>query len=105
MKTVNLTETLKTIRGEPVFEQDGKTTATLRYILCSALIAPIDGSGDEKFIRGALAIRLRDAGDVELLTEAEVKLLRTCVGSAYPHPEIVHGVWQLLDAPEVSAGP
>lgn len=106
MKSIDLNQELKNLRDEPVLEQDGKTPATLRYICCSALITPVNASADDKFQRMSLAIRFRDAGVEVTVTEEERKLIRDCIGQAYSQPEIVHGAWQLLDAPEpvTSAG-
>lgn len=98
MKTLKLTQTLKNLKGEPVFEQDGKTHASLRYVCCSALITPINDTGEEKFSRGELAIRLRDAGSLVNLTDEEIKLAKRAIGNAFSQPEIVIGAWTLLDA-------
>lgn len=86
------------IEGKPVY---------LAQVLITALGMVFQNenpSGDEKFRRGVLAGRIKEAflkdGEMEF-SEEEVKLLKYVVGKAYS-PFVVYAVWNLLDGKEVS---
>lgn len=102
MQKIKLSSKLSNVQCKAIKEADGKTDATLRYVCMSALVTPTQGSGEEKFMRVALANRLRDAGDEIELTGEEVQVLRQVVGQVFQQPEVVYAAWQLL-VPEAAA--
>ena len=104
---IKMDQNLRTVEGDlPMFTatqgEDNKeirTPVTLQSLVLGALNYPEkDISGEEKTNRYALALRIRDAAEVDLTVE-EVAMIKRLVDLNYPHPQIAGQVWAMLDPP------
>lgn len=100
MITINLREEVRLVTGEALSAGNGEPVSLASVLITSlGVTAPSQIIGPkEKFQRGALAARIKDAflepGTIEL-SDKEVELLKLAVGYAC-QPFVVHAVWKLL---------
>lgn len=96
---IDLRYELKDINGN-VYTNENQVAATLKSILIGALLAVYRGeenlSGEEKFARWNLAVRINDADEAVDMTVEEVAKVKTLIGKAY-NTVIVGQVWQQLE--------
>jgi hypothetical protein len=95
--TVDFDAVLTDQKGEPI-----QGDATLAILCANALFATFpderDLSGEEKFKRGMLALRIQGGGKL-LLTAEEIAKVKKLVAKAFG-PLIVVQAWQMLDPAE-----
>lgn len=99
---VNLNDTIKNLKGEPIKIRDTEENMTLKFLCMEALIGTYESekslSGGKKAERWQFATRLQSTvGNIDLKSE-EISLLKELIGMAYT-PLAVGQAWQLLDPP------
>ena len=96
---INFSQTL-TIRGIRVQVTEGQDV-TLGEACRVALIAPTEQklSIDKMVERGRLALRLAEGGEIEIKPE-EVAKIREALPNAFPSPELVVTIYDMLDPSE-----
>lgn len=98
---INVNQTLKTIIGEVLKDNDGQGNAidaTLKMAIVNALLAPLpqgkQESGTDKVKKWKLATKVYETDEVDF-DENDIKLIKDRVGEVYP-PLIVGQVFDLL---------
>lgn len=96
---LDTTQTLKTLSGDVMMDNDGKgnaVEATVRMAVVNAVLAPVEReSGVEKVKKYDLASRIFKEDEVELSVE-EISLIKERVGEVFP-PLITGQIWKLLE--------
>ena len=98
---VNINQTLKTLAGEVMKDNDGQGNAidaTLKLALVNAVAAPEQSMTPvEKIQRGELARKIYLASEEVDLTVEEIALCKKRVGEVYPNPIIVLQITEILE--------
>jgi hypothetical protein len=108
-RTVDMTVALKDERGAALtdcaqYTADGKTCERMAPVTLGAAISHTlfaqfqderDLSGDQRWARGELAMRIAHATTMQLTAE-EVVTIKRCVGKAYP-PLVVVQIYPAID--------
>ena len=95
---INVDETLKTLDGQIMMDNDGKGNAieaTVKMAIVNAVLSPVDKeSGVDKVKKYELAKKIYTSDEVDL-NEDDIKLIKDRVGEAFP-PVIVGQIYELL---------
>ena len=95
---VNVNQTLKTMDGQVMKDNDGQGSAidaTVRLAMVNAVLSPVEKeSGIEKVKKYELAKKIYAADEVDL-NEDEIKLIKDRVGEGFA-PIVVGQIFELL---------
>jgi hypothetical protein len=98
--TIDLTQALKTVKGDTIKDESGNPL-TLRDIIITALNAPDatlkEGSGKEKLRRFHLAENVWKAEKEITLSSEDVVLIKTVIDRTYPSSLIVGQAWEMIE--------
>jgi hypothetical protein len=95
---VNVNQTLKTMDGKTMKDNDGTGNAidaTVKLVIVNALLSPVrDEKGVDKVRKYELAKKVYASDEVDL-NEDNIKLIKERVGEVFP-PMIVGQIYELL---------
>ena len=95
---VNVNQSLKTIDGQAMKDNDGQGNAidaTIKMAIVNAILSPVkDESGVDKVKKYELAKKIFNADEVDL-NEDEIKLIKERVGESFA-PIVVGQIFELL---------
>ena len=96
---INVDETLKTLDGQTMMDNDGNgnaVEASLKTLLVNAVLAPTkDEKGVDKVRKYELAKLIFKGGEVDLTAE-DITLIKKQVGENFA-PIVVGQVWDILE--------
>lgn len=94
---INLTQKLKSVTGQTIVLDDGKTPATLRDIAVIALRKHAHPSmpPEERDRRGKLARRMATVKELEVIAEDAARI-KDSIGWTWP-PEVVTPAWEAIE--------
>ena len=99
MSKINVDETLKTLDGQTMMDNDGKgnaVEASLKTLLVNAVLAPTkDEKGVDKVRKYELAKMIFKGGEVDLTAE-DITLIKKQVGENFA-PIVVGQVFEMLE--------
>jgi len=95
---VNVNQSLKTIDGQAMKDNDGQGNAidaTIKMAIVNAILSPVkDESGVDKVKKYELAKKIYNSDEVDL-NEDEIKLIKERVGESFA-PIVVGQIFELL---------